>query len=383
MKTKIRTGSAVIGALAIAAGSLFATQAASAVAVPPWEPDPTSAGALTFYDSTGAVITGGQITDAPFAAYIKGATKLRNGDTTATLFGYLPQKGVAIGTWPGEAISTSSTYPNTHAPAPINSTPLPVVSMTSLDVTLQTLIGDFPNNATDEYSGLYQLRLKTSAAGLSATPNYDSADILISGNTWTQVYPDTGAAVPTSTALTVKPRKTADHGAKVTLTATVSPASAGGSVKFYDGTKLLGTKAVSAGKAGYSSTALANGSHSLSATFVPTDSTAYTGSTSGTKKITVQPASTTTKLAVAPGTKVAKGTTLKLTATVSAKSAAGLVKFYDGRKLLAKVKVAKGVAKYKRVLSKGTHKLTAQFLPKSTQDYTRSTSKAVTVTVKA
>jgi hypothetical protein len=385
MKTKFRTAAAFVGAVAVAAGAMLAIQPASAATTPPWEPDPTSQGALTFYNASGAVITGGLITDAPFASYVKGATKLRTDDTKATLFGYLPQNGVAIGAWSGEAISTSTNFPNASAPAPLNSTGLPVVSLSAADLSLaDTLLADYPNTATDAYAGLYQLRLKTSGGTIpGASPTYDSADILISGNTWTQVYPDTGAAVPTTTTLVVKPSPRASFGAKVTLTATLSPASAVGSVSFFDGTKLLGSRAVAAGKAVFSTTKLADGLHSLSAQFVPTDITAYIGSTSATKKINVVPAATTTKLGVKPGTKVARGTRLTLTGAVAPKVATGVVKFFDGRRLLGKAKVKKGVAKLVRVLGKGTHKIKAQFVPLHSRAYAGSTSKVVKVTVRA
>jgi hypothetical protein len=385
MKKTFRSAAALLGAAAVAAGSLFAASSASAAATPPWEPDPTSAGALTFYDATGAVITGGLITDAPFAAYVQGSATLRSDDTKATLFGYLPKNGVAIGAWSGEAVSTSTDYPNSSAPAPLKSSTKPVVTLTAADLSLaDTLLADFPNTATDAYAGLYQVRLKTSGGTIpGASPTYDSADILISGNTWTQVYPDTGVAVTTTTALGVKPTKTANHGAKVTLTATVTPASAAGSVAFFDGAKLLGTKAVAAGKATYSTTAFKNGKHSLSAQFTPTDSTSYTASASGTRALTVVAATTTTKLSVKPGTKVARGTKLTFAAKVSPKAAAGTVKFFDGRKLLGKAKVKKGVAKFVTTLKKGKHKIKAQFVPGNTQAYQPSTSKLLAVTVKA
>jgi hypothetical protein len=93
---------------------------------------------------------------------------------------------------------------------------------------------------------------------------------------------NTAPATPTTTALAVSPAGTAAQFSPVQLTATVSPAGAAGSVKFQDTvggtTTTLATVAVSGGSASYTTSGLATGDHSLSATFVPTNSTAYLGS---------------------------------------------------------------------------------------------------------
>ena len=89
------------------------------------------------------------------------------------------------------------------------------------------------------------------------------------------------AATPTTTALAVSPANTAAQFSTVSLTATVSPAAAAGAVQFSDnGTALGSPVAVSGGSATFSSSSLAVGAHSFTATFVPTNSTAYVGSTS-------------------------------------------------------------------------------------------------------
>ncbi len=98
------------------AGLLAGSGGAALAAAPPWEPDPSSIGGLTFYDAAGNQITGGNINDAPFATYVQAGAAGRAGDTKATLFGYLPKNGVAIGAWTGEALSGSPTYPNASAP---------------------------------------------------------------------------------------------------------------------------------------------------------------------------------------------------------------------------------------------------------------------------
>ena len=69
----------------------------------------------------------------------------------------------------------------------------------------------------------------------------------------------------------------------MTLTATVTPADAVGSVQFKDGAATLGSPvAVSAGSAQLVTSSLTGGTHSLSAAFSPTDSSAPSDSASPT-----------------------------------------------------------------------------------------------------
>jgi hypothetical protein len=204
MNIRLRRSVLGLTALVVAASGLVGagTGSASATsAIPPYEPDPGSIGALTLYNASGSVVTGGNINDAPFAAYVQAGTPGRVGDTKATLFGYLPKSGVPTGAFSGEQLTASTTYPNASAPAALKASPLPLVSLTSADETVATLISDFPNTATDAYQGLYQLRLKTSGVGQAAGVAYDSADIQVTGSTWTLVY----SAAPASTYTPLTP----------------------------------------------------------------------------------------------------------------------------------------------------------------------------------
>ena len=65
--------------------AVFASSAGAST-TPPWEPitNPPEAGGLTFYNSSGQVITGGNISDPVIAAYIQGNTILQ-GQTAATV----------------------------------------------------------------------------------------------------------------------------------------------------------------------------------------------------------------------------------------------------------------------------------------------------------
>ncbi|MEU5721308.1 Ig-like domain repeat protein [Micromonospora sp. NPDC047738] len=99
--------------------------------------------------------------------------------------------------------------------------------------------------------------------------------IQVTGNTWR-----VPVAEDTTTSLAVSPASPVSQGTEVTLTATVSPATATGTVDFRRGASSLGTATVSGGKAVLSTTALPVGTFSLSAAFTPADATAYKPSAS-------------------------------------------------------------------------------------------------------
>ena len=374
--TALLSLTAAAGLVSIA-GSASA-RPAGATTIPPWEPDPSSVGGLIFYNASGQVITGGNVTDQPLAAYVEGTTTVRAGDTKATLLGYLPVHGQSTGQFQGEAIGASPNYPNASAPGALATTGLPVETGGPTDESVQTLALDFPNTDTsaDGYAHMYQLRLKTSGPGESLSVTYDSADIEITGSTWSVVY----SQAKTSTSLSVTPASPVLHGTSVKLSATVSPSTATGQVAFKDGTKVLKSVALSAGKASYSTTTLADGTHKLTAVFEPTSGSGYGTSTSSSHSITVKARSTTTKLTASKST-ITSGQSLKLSATESP-STAGSIALFNGSAKLATVKVSKGAATYSTTkLSVGTHSLKAVFTPSDTQGYASSTSKVVKVTV--
>jgi hypothetical protein len=369
-------------ALALLLGVAGVAQAAT----PPYEPDPGAVGSLTFYDSSGNIITTGSVNDAPFAAYVSGSHAGRNGDYKATLFGYLPKNGQQPTAWSGEALTGSTAYavgagvPTAPVfPGGLAGTTLPVTTVTGGDLTLANLASDFPNTATDAYQGLYQLRLKTSGTQ-TAGAEYDAASILISGTTWTQVYP-TPASQATTTTLAVTPPSPQNAGAQVTLTATVTPANAAGSVQFTDGaTAIGGPVAVAAGLASTSTSGLSVGTHTLTATFTPTNPasnpTAFAASTSNAVPyvISVAPAApTTTGLAVNTGTGAAFSPVV-LTATVTPANAPGTVTFADGASVLGTTAAGQGTFTLTTsALAEGSHTITATFNPTNPGTFASST----------
>ncbi|HXZ65458.1 MAG TPA: MBG domain-containing protein, partial [Streptosporangiaceae bacterium] len=221
------------------------------------------------YNSSGQVVTGGSI-DSPVAAYVLGTATLRAGDDKATLFGYLPVQGEAPGQWQGEQLGSSTTYPDGSAPGSLATSTLPVETGSSGDETIAQLMQDFPNNGTGAYAGVYVLRLRTSAPDEGLTTQYDSAEILVSGSTWSVVAPTTTTTLSSSANPSV-------YGQPVTFTATVAPADGGGTVAFYaDGsaTAISGCSAQSLAQASggpytatCTTTSLPAGSHTISADY--------------------------------------------------------------------------------------------------------------------
>lgn len=358
---KLRKGparAALLSTIVTAALTTVAASPAAAAATPPYEPDSGAAGSISFYDTSGNLLTSGSTSTQ--IGYAVGSASLTATGSKASLYGYLPSSGKAPGAFSGELLAGPTTFPVSGAPGGSTN---PTVKPAAGDLTFADLAKDFPNTATDAYAGLYQIRIKTTDAKYLAT------DISISNGTWSQVYP--GVAVSTSTALTVDATSSGQN-----LTATLTPSSAAGTVQFQDGGAALGSPVAVSGGTAVLATALSAGSHSLSAVFTPTDSSAFTSSTSSTVVYVVKTA-TSTALTVANA-----GSGQTLTATTSPSGTPGSVQFFDGANALGSpVTVSGDTATLSTTLSSGTHSLTATFTPDDQSTYANSTSAAVSYSV--
>jgi len=170
-------------------------------------------------------------------------------------------------------------------------------------------------------------------------------------------------------------------GQSVTLTATitVSTGSATGTVTFMDGATTLGTGTVSGNLATYSSSALAVGTHSITAVYSG-DST-YGGSTSATFSQVVNKGSTTTTVASDtnpsfPGDNVTFTATVSVTAP-AAGTPTGTVTFKDGAATLGTGTLSGTTATFSTTsLAVGSHSITAVFAGDT--NFNTSTSAALT-----
>jgi len=94
-------------------------------------------------------------------------------------------------------------------------------------------------------------------------------------------------ALPTTTALAVAPGSTVASGSDLAITATVSPATANGTLTILDGSKAIASGAARDGSFRFTTSTLSAGTHTLKATFSPADADAYSASASAGLGITV------------------------------------------------------------------------------------------------
>ncbi|MEV6304393.1 Ig-like domain-containing protein [Actinoplanes sp. NPDC051861] len=197
---------------------------------------------------------------------------------------------------------------------------------------------------------------------------------------------DPNQSEPSTTALSVSPTGPVSAGSPVVLRAAVTPATATGTVQFKDGSAALGAPvAVSGGAATLTTSALAAGSHQLTAVFTSTTN-GVSGSTSPATTLVVEAApatATATALAVNPSGPVEKFTPVTLSALVVPKAAVGKVQFTDGgQNLGAAVTVVNGEATLTTSsLEAGDHSFTARFVPADSGAYAGSESTALPLTV--
>ena len=238
-----------VGPAALVAGILgtlipVLAQPAFATASPSWEPDSNALGTLTFYDSTGAVITGGSNVN-DIAKYVVASTAGTPGATKATLYFALPAPNnpndvnkPATGSWSTASASAASPYPNASAPAPVSSTNNPVVTIdgSTGDGDLRSFVVTHPHPAGDPaaYQGVYQVRVKDSGpGGVGSDSKYWDADVQVTfdgnGNpsSWTELYPTNVSDTTAPTVTSIGTPATLTAPAVVTFSESVSGLSIG------------------------------------------------------------------------------------------------------------------------------------------------------------
>ncbi|WP_323101630.1 S8 family serine peptidase [Intrasporangium sp. YIM S08009] len=182
---------------------------------------------------------------------------------------------------------------------------------------------------------------------------------------------------PSSTRLAASPTSIT-YGGRTTLTATVAPPNATGSVTFGYNGKALRTVQVSGGKAVLPVTGLPRGTASFTASYSGDASTL--ASRSGTVTVAVKGLASRTALS-ANVTSYRYGGRPVLTARLTPSGATGTVTFRDGSRVIGTSTVRSGKATlWAPVLSRGTHRVTATY--SGSKAYNPSTSGAVTLTVR-
>jgi len=300
IKGRLRSLVVAAGVLAVAGAGLVMTSDAALAGggggpTPPWESSisPAPLGSITFYNAQGQVITGGSITASGLGAFAAASTGASDpAFTKATLIVKTPVSGENPALWSGEQISSSTTFPNASAPGPLKSTANPVETNPGTDIKISDYISSFPNTQTDTgYPGLYDVRMIVSGLGVGTQPGY--WDTVISVNTtthtWSVDFPDW--TQNTTTTLTASPPSPqAPPASPVTLTATVSPATAG-TVSFWSGKSQVGTTQTVTAMNGVAHvmTTPKTGTSTYQAIFTPNVGSADIGSTSAKLTYVVTP----------------------------------------------------------------------------------------------
>ncbi|AQA26075.1 bacterial Ig-like domain family protein [Rhodococcus sp. MTM3W5.2] len=274
---------------------------------------------------------------------------------------------VALAPVTGAKVGTATTLAATVAPAAVGGT----IEFKDGD----TVLGTSPVGA----DGTATLPWTPSAGGgHTLHASFSGRDGVNPSTTTGQV---TVAEADVNSTVALAPVTGAKVGQATTLTATVAPAGAGGTIEFKDGDTVLGTAPVGAdGTATHQWTPAAAGAHTIHAAFSGRDG--VNGSTT-TGQVTVAEApvdntNSTTTLTPVTGAKVGTATTLK--ATINPAGAGGTVTFKDGTTILGTATVgADGTATYQWTpTTAGAHTINADYSGHGT---TNASTTHATVTV--
>ncbi|MGD0832779.1 MAG: Ig-like domain repeat protein [Terracidiphilus sp.] len=253
-------------------------------------------------------------------------------------------------------------------------------TITSLWNGIETQSGAVVTVKNEPYNGSVSASGSVTGVGFNGTwngvTNAVPTSFAVNGTTC-------GGAAKTATTTTLTASTTTPKvGASVTLTATVSPSAATGTVTFYSGTTSLGTGTLASGVATLTTSFATAGTDSLTAVYA--GSTSYATSTSTAVSITVSAATltATTTTLTASTTTPKVGASVTLTATVAPTAATGTVTFYSGTTSLGTGTLSAGKATLATSFATaGTDSITAVYAGSTT--YAASTSSAISITVSA
>lgn len=227
-------------------------------------------------------------------------------------------------------------------------------------------------------NGIATFNIATLSAGSTVlTANYaGSASYLASSGSLTQVV-----RTPSTTTLAATPSPAA-YGALVTLTATVTPAAATGSVQFLNGSTSLGSANLASGQAQLAVSNLPTGSNSLTAVY--SGDATYAGSTSAavTESITISTTTTfySTQNPTTPNIPISMIATVT-PATSNGTAPTGTVQLLDGTTVVGTANWQAGNIQFPVTYTAvGTHSLTVVYSGDS--NYAGSTSAVLVEQVK-
>ena len=270
----LRAGIALAAAVAILSQFVGASPASAVLAnTPPaynnaTSTDPQSIGSIALYDGSGDRVIGGALSNLGGAIYAVGDSAPRTGATSARLSVAAPDRATASSQWASQSLSAATSFPVAAAsvvPTVVSSASGPVATLNGTsDGDLTSFLSTAALDTSTGYAGYAQLRLIDSGSGVAAATTWATTEIAIDviAGTWAQVFPTPLGPASTTTTVTVTPANQTVASGAITgpfvATATVTPASATGTVQFVvDGVNSGSPVAVTAGSASATLTALA------------------------------------------------------------------------------------------------------------------------------
>ncbi|SBT53903.1 Ig-like domain-containing protein [Micromonospora narathiwatensis] len=240
--------------------------------------------------------------------------------------------------------------------------------------SMQTALGEKPADGT------YWVVVECFSLLAGRNPDRFVTPIKVTGENWEVVSSNT----QTTTTLAVSPADSAVQGSAVTLTATIDPPAATGSIQFRDGETALGAPVtVSGGTATLTTRDLSVGLRALSAVFNPTGNFDASISSAASYRITAPGAQDVTiELEATPASPQPQKTPVTLTARVTP-ATTGHVQFRRGTDPIASIEVsADGTATTtvntaSAPLLVGAHTFTAEFIPTNPDEFNGAQSAPV------
>ena len=268
--------------------------------------------------------------------------------------------------------STSSAFTQTVNQSPTTTTLVSSPNPSSFGQALSLSATVSPATATGLVTFKDSAQTLGSAALSSGMATFTASNLSSGTHSLTAVFGGDGADAPSTSAVVTQNVNQAlttltlttsanpsNYGQNITLSASVSPAAATGSVTFQDGSTTLGSSLLRNGVATLSVANLSSGTHFLTAGYGGDANDA--ASTSSPAAQTVNQANTTTTLNSSANPS-GFGQNVTLTATVSPSSATGTITFQDAGATLGSGNLANGVASFPASgLTTGIHTLTAAY----------------------
>jgi hypothetical protein len=339
MKLRFKSAVAGVSALAIASAGLAFAGSASAytgtgtAGAPIWTNTDTAniKGSVLILNASGAQVTGGN-NIAAIGSFLATSAAARSGATNAQASVAAPDPtNVLPATWATNTLPTNNyafTANTLPAGAPagaawvaLTTSGANIPARAGAVVLYPTMAGaNSPANDAN-YKNVLELRIQDSGATIADDGQYfrtvieyvpaggAAYDGLTAGQ-WKVIYPAVTTTTTTTTVTGSTPSGTQVGGTSVTFQATVTGASTGGTVDFYDGNPASGGTLISSNAytggtvSSTATTTLSVATHSIYAKYVPAAFSIFSGSTSAafSFQVTTPPAiATTTTLGVIAG----------------------------------------------------------------------------------